>query len=162
MIQDNYRIQSISTDNREEINKIIQNQWFSTDMVIRGEVVDMTKLDGYAVYEGEQIIGLITYRMTEQDCEITSFDSFRENQGIGTEMLHKVIETAKSKNCRKMKLITTNDNINAIRYYQKRGFDMTNLYYNAIEQSRIIKPSIPLLGDFNIPIRHEIEFQMQL
>lgn len=162
MIQGNYRIQSISPDNREEINKIIQNQWFSTDMVIRGEVVDLTKLDGYAMYDGEKIIGLITYRMTDQDCEITSFDSFRENQGIGTKILQKVIETAKSKNCRRMKLITTNDNINAIRYYQKRGFDMTNLYYNAIEQSRILKPSIPLLGDFNIPIRHEIEFQMQL
>lgn len=59
-------------------------------------------------------------------------------------------------------LITTNDNINAIRFYQKRGFDMARLFRNALEASRRLKPEIPLLGENDIPLRHEIEFELLL
>ncbi|WP_197537949.1 hypothetical protein [Clostridium bornimense] len=52
-----------------------------------------------------------------------------------------------------------NDNINAIKFYQKRGFDMIKIYHNAIEESRKLKPIIPLIGNYGIPIKHEIEFQ---
>lgn len=57
-------------------------------------------------------------------------------------------------------LITTNDNINAIRFYQKRGFDMAHLFRNAMDISRKLKPEIPLIGENSIPLRHEIEFEL--
>jgi ribosomal protein S18 acetylase RimI-like enzyme len=131
-------------------------------MVVRGEVVDMTVLDGFVVYDEEDIIGLITYKIEHNECEIMSLDSLRENQGIGTALVDKVIERANKEKCSKVKLITTNDNINALRLYQKRGFDMVKLYYNAVDTARTLKPSIPMLGDFEIPIKHEIEFEMGL
>ncbi|MEA4826378.1 GNAT family N-acetyltransferase [Clostridium sp. JNZ J1-5] len=122
----------------------------------------MTKLDGFVIYDKETIIGLITYTIKSNECEIMSLDSLKENQGIGTNLVNKIIEIASEKKCTKIKLITTNDNINAIRFYQKRGFDMVNIYRNALDTSRELKPSIPLLGDFNIPLKHEIEFEMDL
>lgn len=57
-------------------------------------------------------------------------------------------------------MITTNDNINAIRFYQKRGFDMAGFFRNALDVSRRLKPEIPLIGENSIPLRHEIEFEM--
>lgn len=51
---------------------------------------------------------------------------------------------------------------NAIRFYQKRGFDMIKIHHNAVDVARKLKPSIPILGDFGIPIKHEIEFEMDL
>lgn len=155
-------IKTISIENRAQINEFIIAHWFSTDMVIRGEIFDMTILDGYATYENEKIIGLLTYRLEDNECEIMSLDSIKEKQGIGTALLSKVIEIAKENKCEKIKLITTNDNINAIRFYQKRGFDMAKLYSNAVDLSRKLKPSIPLLGDFGIPLKHELEFHMNL
>lgn len=155
-------IRIISPENRKQINDFISSHWFSTDMVIRGELVDMTKLDGFVIYDKETIIGLITYTIKSNECEIMSLDSLKENQGIGTNLVNKIIEIASEKKCTKIKLITTNDNINAIRFYQKRGFDMVNIYRNALDTSRELKPSIPLLGDFNIPLKHEIEFEMDL
>ena len=152
----------VNPANRQQINEFIKSQWFSTDMVIKGEVVDLTTVDGFAVFEKEELIGLITYRIMEDECEITSFDSLRENQGIGTSLLNKVKEEAVRKNCKKVKLITTNDNINAIRYYQKRGLDMVHLYPNALDISRQLKPTIPMTGDFGIPLKHEIEFEITL
>lgn len=155
-------LQLISSENRQQINDFISSRWFSTDMVIKGELVDMTLLDGFALYDNEAIIGLVTYRIQGKDCEIMSLDSLRENQGIGTVLVNKVIGMAEQKGCEKVRLITTNDNINALRFYQKRGFDMVRFYHNALDTSRQLKPSIPLTGDFNIPLKHEIEFEMDL
>ncbi len=155
-------IKTISSENREQINNFIRSHWFSTVMVVRGELFDMTILDGFVVYEGEKIIGLVTYKISGTECEIMSLDSLMERQGIGTALINKVIETARENKCMKIKLITTNDNVNALRFYQKLGFDMAKLYHNALDISRKLKPTIPLIGDFDIPVKHEIEFEMDL
>jgi GNAT superfamily N-acetyltransferase len=154
--------QDIKGQNRSEINQFIQENWYSTDIVIRGKVIDMTLVDGIAVYETNSIIGLITYEISNNECEILSLDSKQENQGIGTELINRVIEIARNHGCRKIKLITTNDNMNAIKFYQKRGFDMVRLYHDALKVSRKLKPSIPMIGEFGIPLMHEIEFEMKL
>ena len=94
--------------------------------------------------------------------EICSLNSFIENKGIGTNLINKVKEYAKQKNCTKLKLITTNDNIRGLEFYQRRGFVFSNIYKNAIENSRKIKPQIPIFADNGLPIRDEIEFEMIL
>lgn len=155
-------IKPISSENIQQISKFISSQWLSTDIVVRGELVDTATLNGFVVFDDVNIIGLITYRIKDNECEIMSLDSLREKQGIGTALINKVIEIATKENCTKIKLITTNDNINALCFYQKREFDMVRLYHNALETSRKLKPTIPMLGNFDIPLRHEIEFEMNL
>jgi GNAT superfamily N-acetyltransferase len=154
--------QDINEQNRPAINKFIQENWYSTVIAIRGKIVDMTLVDGIAVYESNSIIGLLTYEIINDECEILSLDSKHENQGIGTELIKRVIDIARNQGCMKLKLITTNDNINAIKFYQKRGFDMVRLYHNALDISRRLKPSIPMIGEYDIPLMHEIEFEMEL
>ncbi len=154
--------EQITNNNRSLINSFITEQWFSTKMIIRGKVIDMTAVEGIFALENERIIGLITYIAYDDTLEITSLDSLCENQGLGTALLLKVIEIAKKNKCRKIVLITTNDNIKAIRFYQKRGFDMACLYRNAMDISRQLKPEIPLIGEDDIPLKHEIEFEMLL
>jgi N-acetylglutamate synthase and related acetyltransferases len=129
-------------------------------MVIRGTIIDMTKVDGIVALENGDIIGLLTYTIHENICEITSLDSILERNGIGTTLINKLLSIAKEANCNIVKVVTTNDNINAILFYQKRGFDMVRLYHNAIDISRKMKPSIPLIGDNGIPLKHEIEFEI--
>lgn len=155
-------IQQIDQFNREWIDEFILRQWFSMQMVVHGESIDLGTAAGYYAVEGDEIIGLITYRITDNEMEILSLDSLRENKGIGTELLNKAIFKAVETGCSKITLITTNDNLLALRFYQKRGFDMCRLYYNAIEQSRKIKPEIPLFGENGIRIKHEIQFEMIL
>lgn len=149
----------IDSLNRKMINAFIRQHWYTTTMIIRGKEIDMTKVEGFYFSEGKNIIGLVTYIVYENILEITSLDSLRENQGIGSELLEIVIREAKERNLQKVVLITTNDNINAIRFYQKRGFDMAHLFHNALDVSRKLKPEIPLIGENSIPLRHEIEFE---
>lgn len=152
----------INDTDRELVNAFIREHWYTTTMVIRGKKIDMTQTEGFYFAEGNDIIGLITYMVYDNTLEITSLDSMRENQGIGSKLIECVIQEAKKRNLRRIVLITTNDNINAIRFYQKRGFDMAHLFHNALDVSRKLKPDIPLIGENNIPLRHEIEFELFL
>lgn len=155
-------MERITPSCRETITAFIQQQWYTTTMIIRGKEIDMTQVEGFYVKEDGDLIGLITYLVYGDTLEITSLNSLRENRGIGTQLLETVVEEAQKRGCRRVVLITTNDNIRAIQFYQKRGFDMANLFRNALEVSRKLKPEIPLIGDNGIPLRHEIEFERVL
>ena len=150
----------ISTSDRTLVDEFIRQQWYTTTMIIRGKEIDMTQTEGFYVKEQEDIIGLITYLVSDDVLEVTSLNSLRENQGIGSKLVDAVIREAKDRKLKKILVVTTNDNINAIKFYQKRGFDMACLYHNALDISRKIKPEIPLIGDHSIPLRHEIEFEL--
>ena len=150
----------INNLNRDLINEFIKQHWYTTTMIIRGKEIDMTKTEGFYFKEGEDIIALITYIVYDNVLEITSLDSLREKQGIGSKLIETVIHEARKRKLQKIVLITTNDNINAIRFYQKREFDMAHLYRNAMDISRKLKPEIPLVGENSIPLRHEIEFEL--
>jgi len=128
-------------------------------MITKGKIHSMDKLPGFVVLVNGEIKGLITYNIEGEYCEIVSLDSLVEKQGLGTKLIQSVIEKAKEEDCKKIWLITTNDNTRAIRFYQKRDFIMVGIHINAIEKSRKIKPEIPLKGCDGIPILHEIEFE---
>jgi ribosomal protein S18 acetylase RimI-like enzyme len=89
-------------------------------------------------------------------------ETFLQNKGIGTQIIEKIKEIAKIKNCKRIWLITSNDNIDAIKFYQRKGFNIANIYKNAMDKSRELKPSIPLIGNYEIPIRDEIEFEIKI
>ena len=83
--------------------------------------------------------------------------SFIEKKGIGTFLLNKIKEIATLKKCDRIVVITTNDNLIALKFYQKRGFFLSKLYCNAFDNIRKIKPNLPKLGENNIPLNDEIE-----
>jgi GNAT superfamily N-acetyltransferase len=155
-------IKEITTELRGEVEKIIEENWGSSIIVSRGKVHKVNVLPGFVAYYNNRIQGLITYTINNNECEIVLLDSFLENRGIGSRLLDKVIDTAREKNCKRIWLITTNDNIRAIRFYQRRDFNMVALYVNAVKEARKIKPEIPRTGYDGIPIKHEIEFEKKL
>jgi DNA-3-methyladenine glycosylase I len=119
-------------------------------------------LPGFVVlYLGEKV-GLITYNIIEHNCEIVTIDSTHPSSGVGTALIEAVKDIAIKSGCKRLWLITTNDNMNALRFYQKRGFRLVAVHNNALEQSRKLKPEIPMLGNHGIPLRDEIELEMIL
>ena len=86
-------------------------------------------------------------------------NSLAEGEGVGTALLEAVKEAAVIASCERVWLITTNDNLHALHFYQKRGFRLVALYPNALESSRRLKPEIPLTGLDGIPLRDEIELE---
>ena len=155
----------------EDLSEIIKG-WGYDFIVSRGKVHKILDLDGILAYDNKKIIGLGLYYIKNNECEIVLMESFIQNKGIGTKIIDKIINIAKQNKCNRIWLITTNDNINAIKFYQKRGFCIVNIHINAIVESRkiinaivesrkITPNNIPLIGEYGIPIRDEIEFEIR-
>ena len=155
-------IRAINAEDGILVNRFLMERWFATYMILRAERVELSGAPGFIAWEDGEIAGLVTFRIAEGVCEVLSLDSLRENRGIGTALLMRAVNEARAAGCERVKLITTNDNIGALRFYQKRGFDMARIYRNAMDVSRKLKPSIPLIGMDGIPLKHEIEFEMEL
>ena len=157
-----FKISEIEDDDKILVSNFVTNNWGSSISVSRGKAHNTAKLPGFLCRENDKIIGLVTYYIEKNDCEIVTLDSEINNKGLGTKLLNKVIAKAKENDCSRVWLITTNDNSNAIQFYQKRGFEWVGFYRNAIKESRKLKPEIPEFGNDKIPIKHEIEFEYRL
>ena len=138
------------------------SHWGAELMIAHGEQLYPAEYPGFVAESDAKAVGLVTYTLRGDECEILTIDSLTEGQGIGSELIESVRKVALESGARRLWLITTNDNINALRYYQKRGFELVKIHRHAVDESRKIKTSIPLLGEFGIPIRDEIELEMML
>ena len=136
--------------------------WGGEEMIARGTVYHPEQLDGFVVEDENEWVGLITFFIRDDECEVTSLDSLLQGKGIGTLLIDKAIEEARAGNCKRLFLITTNDNLHALSFYQKRGFEIVTVYRGAVNESRKIKPSIPWIGMDGIPLRDEIELEIKL
>jgi GNAT superfamily N-acetyltransferase len=94
--------------------------------------------------------------------ELVTLDAVTANQGIGTALIEALISKLRGEMVTFLSATTTNDNLNALRFYQRRGFRITEVRPGAADKARCIKPSIPLVGEYGIPIRDEIELQRQI
>lgn len=157
-----YRVRQINNCDRTKVAEIIAERWGSPIIVSRGRRHDASTLPGLIAEMDDKIVGLATYNIHGEECELTSLDSFLENRGIGTSLVDAVVDAARAASCRRVWLITTNDNTQAIRYYQKRGFSLVAVHWGAVEKARTVKPEIPLYGIDGIPILHELEFEKLL
>ena len=152
----------INTDVRTWVEQFMLEHWGSNMVVSRGVIYYPQNLPGFlALHDGEKV-GLVTYNIVDQSCEIVTIDSVQPSLGIGTALIEAVRNVAIKSGCKRLWLITTNDNLNALHFYQKRGFVLVAIHRNAVEQSRKLKPEIPMFGIDDIPIRDEIELEMML
>jgi len=158
----NYKVYEVRESDRKIVAGIIKAEWGSP-VVVKNRILYPDRLQGFIARDSNDpdvVAGLVTYNIEDDQCEIVTMNSFRPNMGIGTQFIKKVKETAVSLMCSRIWLITTNDNIDAIRFYQMKGFRIAAIYPGAIEKSRLMKPSIPDTGCYGIPIRDEIEMEM--
>jgi ribosomal protein S18 acetylase RimI-like enzyme len=124
----------------------------------RGELLDVLALPGFVADQGSTPVGLATYRLDEDECELALLEAFERGRGIGTALLDAVLVAAAG--CRRVWLVTTNDNLGALRFYQRRGFRLVELRAGAVDAAReSLKPVIGRLGEHGIPIRDELELE---
>jgi len=154
-------IRPVDSDDGDWIAQFITERWGAEFVAAHYEVYHCRDLPGFVATEGEKKVGLLTYKIVAGDCEVVSLDSLQPCVGIGTGLIDAVKGAAYESGCKRLWLVTTNDNMNALRFYQKRGFAMVKINRNAIEFARNLKP-VPLTGADGIPLRDEIELEMML
>ena len=157
-----FQIRALDKNDRTWIVSLLKEWWAGPKVVTRGKVHYADELPGFIAVKANERVGLVTYNKVGKDCEIVTMNSLIEKTGIGSALIDAVKKAAISKGCQRIWLITTNDNTEALQFWQKRDFSLVAVHRNAIEQSRRLKPEIPLTGNNDIPIKDEIELEMTL
>jgi GNAT superfamily N-acetyltransferase len=154
-------IRAATADDRAWIERHLTRSWGSATVISRGTAHDASHLPALVAVQDDEIVGLATYNVAGDECELVSLDALRRGQGMGSALLAAVAEQATRHGCHRLWLITTNDNLDALRFYQRRGMRLVAVHPGAVDESRRLKPSIPLIGEHGIPIHDELELELR-
>lgn len=156
-------IRSMTQGDRAWVERTLTAAFASPIVAARGRVYEPAAHEGFVAWIEREPMGVVTYQIGSDGCEITSLVSTREGIGAGTRLLDAIGDEAARRGCSRIWLITTNDNLRALRFYQRRGFSITAVYRSAVDYARrSVKPEIPPTGQHEIPIRDEIELERRL
>ncbi|MHA1770584.1 MAG: GNAT family N-acetyltransferase [Candidatus Thorarchaeota archaeon] len=156
------KIRQISPTDQAWVEHTIRAEWGSDIVVVRGQVFYPARLAGLIAEQGDSPVGLLTYIVKENVCEIITLNALNLYMGIGTALLNDLVRIAKVRSCKKLIVVTTNDNLTALRFYQRRDFRLVAIHRNAVDEARKIKPVIPEIGLYQIPIHDELELERDL
>lgn len=147
---------------RAWIAEKLQGWWGSTLIVSASGSWESTRLPALVAAGEDDLAGVATFEMSETAVHLITLNAVEAGGGAGSALLAGVASQAKAAGCTRLWLTTTNDNIDALRFYQRRGLRITAVHRGAVDAARAIKPTIPLIGDYGISIRDELELELRL
>jgi GNAT superfamily N-acetyltransferase len=151
------RIRSIGEGDRPMLSWLVTELWGAELVAVHDSIVRPAELPGFIAERSRRVVGLLTYQLVDDYLEITTLNAIERRLGIGTMLIDAAVRAAQHFRCREIRLTTTNDNVDALRFYQRRGFRLAELRPGAVDRSRREKPQIPRTGDYGIPLHDEID-----
>jgi GNAT superfamily N-acetyltransferase len=156
------KIRPVSHADRPWVTETVAGNFGSARIVSRGVRHDCSELHGLLAVENATPCGVLLYALGDAECEVVVLISVRQRSGIAAGLLGAVQDVARDAGCRRLWLVTTNDNQPAIDFYRGRGWSLKAVHENAVTEARRVKPEIPRLGHNGVPIRDELEFELLL
>ncbi len=148
-------VRELRDEERGWARGVIRERWGLEVVVAHGVVYEPASLPGFVATDGRRAVGLLTYVLDGEACEIVTIDAFEERRGVGAALVEAVAALGHPR----VWLVTTNDNVGAQRFYERLGFRLVAVHEGAVARSRRLKPEIPLVGAGGSPIRDELEYE---
>ncbi|GAA4202063.1 GNAT family N-acetyltransferase [Microbispora amethystogenes] len=146
----------------ESVRRILSESWGGPYVAVHAELIDASAQRALLARVAGRPVGLLTYRaVSGTEWEIVTLDAVEAGRGVGRALLDGLRAEAAWEGVTRLWLVTTNENVRALRFYQRYGFDLVAVHRNAVEAARRLKPSIPTHDD-GIAIRHELELELLL
>jgi GNAT superfamily N-acetyltransferase len=156
-------LRPVTPDDRDWIAEMIGTAFGSVRLISNEHLIeDASLLDGFAAEIDARPIGCALINEVDGDTELVALVTTYRGAGVGAALLDAVVERGKRDGWKRLWLVTSNDNTDAIRVYQRAGWDWTEFRRDAITHARARRPEIPELGQHGIPVRHEIHFEAPL
>jgi N-acetylglutamate synthase-like GNAT family acetyltransferase len=156
------QIRPLTPADQRWLESFIIDHWGAKEVVVHKTIYLPALLPGFAAESDGEIAGVVTYQMRGEDCELVTLNCIDRCHGIGTLLLQSVEEIARQSGCRKCWLVTTNDNLDGLRFYQRRGYRLAAIHYGAVTAARAVKPAIPVVGEYGITLQDEVVLEKQL
>jgi GNAT superfamily N-acetyltransferase len=153
------RVRQRDESDRAEVERFLAER-HSLHVARLGRIEDPLDHSALVAERDGTLAGVLTYVLDGDDCEILTLHAAERFTGTGTALVQAVERLAADAGCHRLWLITTNDNVDALRFYQRRGFRLAALHRGAVDDSRTrLKPEIPRIGEHGIELRDELELE---
>jgi ribosomal protein S18 acetylase RimI-like enzyme len=156
------RIRPINEGDRPMLAWLVAELWGSELVAVHDTVLRPAEMPGFIAERSRRVVGLLTYQLVGDMLEIVTLNAIERQIGIGSQLIEAAADAAGQLGCREVRLTTTNDNVDALRFYQRRGFRLAELRPGAVDRSREQKPQIPRVGSYGIPLHDEIDLTLQV
>jgi GNAT superfamily N-acetyltransferase len=133
-----------------------------TTVAGHGTLHDAATLPGLVAVRADRIVGLLTYDLSGDALEVVTIDADPPHLGAGSALLAAARNLGVRLGARRLWLVTTNDNLDALRFYQRRGLRIAQVSSGAVDVARQFKPTIPTVGAYGIPMRDELILELDL
>jgi ribosomal protein S18 acetylase RimI-like enzyme len=153
-------IQDLEEADRGWVRLFLEEQAGSARVVSRGRLHQADSLPGYVALASGTRVGLLTCHIVNHELEVVTLHTSFQRHGVGSHLMSKARDRAKLERCRRLWLITTNDNEPAIAFYKSLGMAFVATHRGAVAESRKLKPEIPMVGYGGKPIEDELEFEL--
>jgi len=155
-------LRPLEASDRNWASRFLAQEAGSARVVSRGILRQADTLPGLVAILNGDPIGLLTYWIDVPGMEVVTLHARTQRIGAGSVLLEGAKTVGKQAGCRRLWLITTNDNQPAIDFYSKCGMRLVAIHKEAVTESRRIKPEIPLVGIGGVRITDELEFEIIL
>jgi hypothetical protein len=136
--------------------------WLSVEISSRGRPFQADQLPGFIAWVENDRVGQITIAFDARESEIVTLSTSREDCGVGTLLLAAAENAVRERGCPRMMLTTSNDNLRALAFYQRRGWRLVCVHCGIIDRYREQQKAIPVIGLNGLPLHDEIELSLDI
>jgi len=147
---------------RKALHEMLKLRWSDGTIFVRGRLVKPDEVEAIGAYVDNRLQGLVTWRIEEGTLYMLTLNNVTDRRGVGGALMEAVIKMGREKGFPFLRALLTNDNVDGLRFYQRRGFRIVAVHPGVIDMMRQMKPSIPSTGAHGIPMRDEIELEIVL
>jgi GNAT superfamily N-acetyltransferase len=147
---------------RAFLEELLRLRWSGGALMLRGKIIHPRDVEALAAYHDGKLAGVATWLMEGPVIYLATLNNISGQRGVGMALLEAMKEFGREKRAALLRVIVTNDNLNALGFYQRRGFRIIAVSPGAIDTIRSLMPNIPDIGANRIPIRDEIELEIAL
>ncbi|MDI6901191.1 MAG: GNAT family N-acetyltransferase [Anaerosomatales bacterium] len=138
-------------------------EWHGEFLVLEGRRVYADEIAALVAHDGRGTrLGMLGFRPRGDAVEIVTLLAVERGQGVGTLLVEEIARYARAQGAARLIVSTTNDNLDALRFYQRRGFALARLHPGVMASVRAEKPGLPETGEYDIPLRDVLELERAL
>lgn len=139
-------VREIGLSDSDWVRTFLIGHFGSTRVVTRGLMHQADQLPGFAALYDSEPSALLTYCHKADELEVVTLHVATRGVGLGSQLIATARKRARDLRCRRIWLITTNDNEPAIRFYERCGMGIAAIHRGAIAETRKLKPEISFFG----------------
>ena len=158
------RVRDLGPADQDWARELIGRHQGGTHLVARlGELLDPLAMEGLVAEADGRPVGLASVQETpERGLEVALLVTEPSGIGAGSALLDTAREVATASGHHRLWLVTTNDNLDAIHFYLRRGMRVAAIHAGAVAEDRRLKPEISARNPENgLPIEDLVEFELR-